>query len=571
MTIKLNYTITIPQQSPVEIPRAPTKFLAKFLDKLHPKKSENPPYVQYEDEGVWKTRIEFQKDTSHFALFSRAVAEHSKPHASLDALCEAELQRRSPGEKFKEKQFKKFKRQIAFSATNRDDMVCRPQIVDETLRRGLKLGSDEVLRTEHVFWKNSPMNGQSYLKDGQPVHLSQAIACSSDRKVENTGNLRVIRAPGESICYTGRVDSDRKVLEQASFIFFNELKSKGKGITRQSDGSYQLDYVINSMLTIPFYWHTESIIAPFPERQYIEEERKALMALQEKGFVEVEDFNNPGVKYRVKFNPMLFSRSSNVFTRNEDWLPSFITGQARSEEISTEGFASLKTLAQRSNNAKVKSCLAAFEKPMAPEVEWLTRDYLCKLLGLPMVYHCKSSTDRTSVTVAMSSALHQWMALNLPVPENIGELIDDYRFKELFAANWMAGHQVTRYARGAKGTVNGEKLNSKNLGLSLGRGIAQNPLVAKFLPERYLTDFPTAQKIKFIFLIPLLILFYLPLMLISIVRQAFGLDPKKDSFNQITQIHKIFPEKILNEASVQVGQRQLIAGGKNKGKDDNEH
>lgn len=633
MTVKPNYRIElsrdffsseIKSQDPVSALRekvAKAHIQDVSLDKLHPKKSETPPHVEYVDQGLWRTRIEFKQDGSHFTSYSRIVAAGSTPHASLDALCEAELQRRFPHyqvigglkavlkDKFPnlargimgteqfykqltQKEVKKLKRQIAFSATNRDDMVSIPKIEDATLRRELKLDSDEVLRTEHVFKKNSPVNGQSYMQDGKRVDISQAIACSSDRKVENTGNLRVVRdAGGQSICYTGRVDSDRKVIEQASFMFFNELHGKGKGLTLKHENGqtvYEMDYVVNSMLSIPWYWSVESIIAPFPERAYIEEERKALMALQAKGPIELEDPNHPGMKYRVQFKPMLFSRSSNVFTRTEDWLPPYITGQGRSEEISEEGFAALKSAAmKRGVDTRVKRCLDALEqnlkkRTLTPQKEWLIRDYLCKLLDIPMVYHCKSSTDRTSVCVALSTALQHWIALDLPIPEKVGDLIDDYRFKELFAANWMAGHQVTRYARGAKGTVSGEKLNNKNLGLSLGRGVPQNPLVASLVPERYLTDFSTAQKVKMGAIALAVSLFiWIPLTLVSGIRQVFGLDPKKggwkDKFSLprlpltlLTQFHTIFPSKVLNESSVQIGQRQLISGGKNKGKDDDE-
>src|SRR6185503_7609520 len=123
-------------------------------------------------------------------------------------------------------------------------------------------------------------------------------------------------------------------------------KTKGKGLTQSIDESghliYQLDYVANSMLSLPWIWSTESAIAPFPEREYLENERKAFLALKEKGVMTIEDPSLPGVKYQVKFNPILFSHSSNVFTRLENWLPPFFTGQSRAEEVSEEGFSNLK-------------------------------------------------------------------------------------------------------------------------------------------------------------------------------------------------------------------------------------
>jgi hypothetical protein len=625
------------------------------LDKLHPKKTDPEPFVEYVDEGLWKSRIVFQKDRTYSVLLSQLqAAKHQaegKTHENLDALCEAELKRRFPNHQlitgFKaslknkfptlarlamgtdqfyknltQKEVNKYKIQIAYSAIDRDDLICQPKIENQNLREQLNLTDDSQLQTEHLFAKNSPLNGQSFVLKGKIVHLSQAIACSNDRKVKNTGNLRVVQSKDkDSICYTGRADSDRKALEQASFIFLNELKTKGKGITRSIDEKgnvvYQLDYVVNSMLSLPWIWSAESAIAPFPEREYLENERKAFLALKEKGIMTIEDPNYPGMKYQVKFNPILFSRSSNIFTRLENWLPPFFTGQSRAEEVSEEGFLNLKTLAskklqslqdqlsaQKSQEQKglieqkikrIHDLLQALEKnikqrDLCPEAEWFIRDYLCKLLDLPIIYHCKSSTDRTSVTAALSSTLKQWIDLGLPIPENSIDLLKNDLLKELFAANWMAGHQITRYARGGKGTVAGQKLNNKNLGLHLSRGIAQNPIVAHLLPERYIQDFSTAKKCKYVaaylcLLAPLTILFYLPLVCFTAVRHlgylATGgknrhwIGPVKFTlpllpFTLLFNFPNIFPKKVLNENSAQVGSRCLIAGGKHGGKTDND-
>lgn len=636
MTIKFNYTIFVPDYIPCvpnplrELQDKVARVPVQSSDKLHPAK--DTPYVEYVDEGLWRSRIEFKKDYSYRVLLSQIQGIQGKTYESLDHLCEAEVQRRFPNyqlitglkallknkfpnlarfvmgtdafnHELTQKEVNKYKIQVAYSAINRDDLICKPKIEDATLRQQLHLTQDEILQTEHIFAKNSPLNGQSFMHKGNPVRLSQAIACSSDRKVENTGNLRVVQTKDkQSICYTGRVDSDRKVLEQASFIFFNELKSNRKGVTQTTDASgntvYQLDYAINSMLSIPFFWNTESPLAPFPERQYLENEREALLALQAKA-VTIEDPNLPGVKYQVKFNPILFTRSANIFTRMENWLPPFFTGHGRSEEISADGLASLKALAQQKIGAihdpekvkRIQSCLAALEqnlirRDLTPEVEWLTRDYLCKLLELPMVYHCKSSTDRTSITIAISSTLQQWIALKLPLLD-LSLLFQDLRFKELFAANWTTGHQITRYARGAKGTVAGVKLNNKNLGLALSRGIAQNPLIATLLPERYLRDFPIAKKVKYtvayLALVPLVLpLIYIWMIFVAAIRLIVGADHAgkgiSDKFffprlpwTLLYNFHRMIPNQELNEASPQVGGRLLIAGGKNRGKDDNEH
>ncbi len=634
---ELNLTITFrPGALAPTLSQKMSRVPTTCLDKLHPQKNDPQPFVEYVDEGIWKNRITFQKDTSPSVMNARRLATQGKAHDSLDCLCQAEFERRYPNhqlitgfkasfknkfpilarsilgkESLTQKEVDTYKKQIAYSTINRDDMICTPTIEDPTLRKELNLTSDSKLQTEHLFAKNSPMNGQSFIHKGRKIELSQAIASSSDRKAENTGNLRVVQTKEkESVCYAGRVDSDFKVLEQASFIFLNELKTKGKGITRSADGAYQLDYVVNSMLSLPWFLHHESPPVPFPEGEFLEIERKALIALKEKGAVTIVDPNHPGVTYQVKFNPILFSRSCNFYTRLENWLPSFFTGQARSEEISEDGFNDLNTLAKQKLQSlraqvptqeitqkieRINSCLQALiqnieEHDLLPEEEWLTRDYLCKLLDIPSVYHCKSSTDRTSATVAISSALKQWLELNLPVPEDLRELIKDVRFKELFAANWMAGHQVTRYARGGKGTVAGEKLDNKNLGLCLFRGVGQNPIIAHLLPERYLKDFPTEQVLMYgalylVLLAPLAVLFYIPLIFVTILRGIAFIATGKNNrhwlgsakfflqilpFTLFLNFHTIFPKKILNEDSPQVGGRQLMSGEKyGGGKNDN--
>ena len=62
---------------------------AVFLDKLHPKKTEPQPYVEYIDNGLWKSRITFHKDPSYSVQRSKIQAQ---PYDSLDALCENELE-----------------------------------------------------------------------------------------------------------------------------------------------------------------------------------------------------------------------------------------------------------------------------------------------------------------------------------------------------------------------------------------------------------------------------------------------------------------------------------------------
>lgn len=611
---------------------------AQKLDKLHPKPDRS--YVHYVDEGMWQARIHFRKDASPSVTAARIQAAAGPSYESLDALCEAELQRRYPEYRvidglkariknnfpnltrwimgtenfYKEltaKEVNKYKKQIAFSACNRDDLISEPTIDSPALRQSLGISSDTVLKSEHIFAKNSPMNGLSFRRGTETVLLDQAIACSSDRKVENTGNLRVVKdASGQSVAYTGRVDSDHKAKEQASFIFFNELKSGMKGImqTVSSDGStvYEMDYMLNCLLSAPWIWKKESTIATFPEREYIENQIKALNGLRDHGVHTLTDPNDPSRTYRVKFNPILVSDSFNLFVRLQKVLPPFFTGEERAAEITEEGLTELEKVAARKigqlqrekkyeDLAQVQGHLKKLDElekdtKMEPEdrilAKILYRDHLCKLLGIPIVYHCKSSTDRTSITIALSQALGQWIALKQPLPSDLTLLLKDWRFKELFAANWMAGHQITRHARGGEGTVAGETLNPKNLGLSLSRGMSQNPMIAKLVPERYLTDYsfferggrkvlPNCMKILGLIAVSFILI---PVGLLRLLTAPFRghritrwdlLFPLMPLMT-LKNLPGLLPDKVLNESSPQVGGRKLIAGGKNaKGSDDN--
>ncbi len=611
----IDYTLTIPLNKDLLLQKKIQEVPAQALDRLHPSKKEGRNFAEYIDQGLWKSCITYQTDSSFSVLKSKWQAQSERgPFKNLDQICEEELRRRFPDfqvihglkahlkdtfpilskawmgkEQFyrelTEREVDQLKRQISFSAIDRDDLICHPTIEDKQLRHNLKLQDDSLLETHHLLAKNSPMNGKAFDRDGKIIYLSQGISSTSDRTVENTGNLRLVQTKkGESICYAGRPDTEKKALEQASFIFFNEIKSKRKGITETKDAQgnsvYQLDYAVNSLLTSSWIGHFETPIVTFPERTYLENELKAFDHLKNKGVITIEDPQCPGAKYKVKFNPILFSNVFDSLDRLKSWLPPFFTGHSRSVEISEEGYFSLTALARQKLTPKIVSTLKLLERSdLAPEEELFARDYLCKLLGIPTVYHCKSSVDRTSMIVALSSALQQWMDLGLPLPENICGLIDDYRFKELFAANWMAGHQMTRYACNRKGTVAGQKLKTKTLGFTLHRGLIQNPRIARLLPQRYLTDFPMKEKMKAgafyaLSLIPVVILFYLPLMAITAARHLgylltggknrhwLGPLPFTLPFLPLTLIFNfpsVFPKKVLNEKSPQIKHRSIIA------------
>lgn len=589
-------------------------------DKLHAAVGEALPHALYEEEGLWRARIDFISPQRPIT-----VAPHT--YNSLDDLCAAELQRRFPNyrtlsgikawckdhfpflarlwmgdnrykHELTRQEINNLHMQIAYSAMNRPDMTCRPEIVDPTLHQALQIHHPEELETHHRFARYSPLNGNAYRNEQQGVtQISHAVVSSNDRTANHPGNLRVIEAAdGTSIAYTGRVDTPHKALEQATFLFLQEIGTQSKGIRRDPQtGVYHFDYVVNSMLSIPAFWSRESLICPSPERDYLEKELSALDELRKRAVAIVDPAT--GHIYQVRCNPILFTRSTNASANFEEFLPPFFSGEERSLEVSRAHMISLQAIAERkildwqdrpSHQGRIPTVRRLLnilqahyqKKAFFPEEEILVRDLLCKLLDLPIVYHCKSSTDRTSVAIALSSALQHWISLGLAIPENPCLVLQDWRFQELFTANWMAGHQVSRYARAAEGTVSGRMLNKNNLGLSMSRDIMQNPMIQRLLPKRYLTAYPTWKKVIgiaacILFLYPLLLSITLPITLIRYIGYACTLGKRKDllgplafmplflPFTLLVKLTKLFPDQVLNERSPQVGARGLLSNPRN--------
>lgn len=476
-------------------------------DTLHPTKENRR--ATYIDEGLWKVDIDFfKRQTSETAEHLKNSILYNKTFESLDALCASEAEKRHPGTKLSAKKCAKLKLQIAHSACNRRDFYSKPSILSSELKQALGASDEELknLETQSLFLHNSPLNGQSYRKpDGSICHLSHALTSSNDRTADTVGMARVLAdRTNRSICYTGRPDSKHKTTEQVSMMFLHEIKSQyNKGITKEGD-VYEFHYVVNCLLdTNPLQQPPFSSALPFfPERKFVEDEVAALDTLKKETITVIDPETK--TQYHVRIKPILISQQANFIHRLRNILPPFLTGALRSQEISQKGYEELFAYAKKVMESRgpygkerLKTILNAMNKPFAldPEKELFLRDLLCKELGLPIVYHCKSSTDRSSI-VAVSAALHQWQAMRLPIPRDFVSLLDDCRFKELVAMNLMTAHQVTRYSRAAKGEVNGEKLNKNILGLEYGKGALINSLIPQLLPKRYVKEYEPWKNLK---------------------------------------------------------------------------
>jgi hypothetical protein len=595
-------------------------------DRLSPKDGYSFRYI---DEGLWENRIKKINDTSPIAQAHLAQSSSSAALPSLDALCEMELSKRYPKgfsisgwtaclEKciniftniISKKSFTSFtdaarakeKRQIAYSATNRHDLVSSISIQDENLKNALQIHDDRILSTSHTFYKNSVLNGKSYLdEDGKKVDIFHAITCSSDIKAKATGNLRRISShDNTSICYTGRINTKQKAIEQGSFIFFSELASSRKGIKEitlaSGEKEYEISYAVNSVLSShPLLSHRIPGVIPFAERRALIEEAEALHQLSSQGPIDLLD--DLGNRFRVKMKPIFFSQGLNYLELSQNSLPDIVSGASVDLPIVAKGYDHILHLVEEKKHQLIHAIHSASEnatnlrnqlqllekvwqgckndRDLLPEEKILQRDLLYKLLNIPCVYHCKHSNDRTGILIALSSAMHQWIELGLNIPEHPIHLTQDIRFKELFAAHLMTGHQITRYTRAYEGSVNQTKGCKHNIGYRFSKGLSQNPVILRLMPERYLTETsPRQRAIKKAIIISLHI-FAIPLFILETIRHL-GLwmttgfkKEKRPTFHNIfpmnlhqsiLHVNRWIPKRILNETSPQVKDRFLLAG-----------
>lgn len=388
---------------------------------------------------------------------------------------------------------KKTEEQMKLRMANRDDVQSQIDIGDLCLSRRLHAPSTSSLTTRTVYHKNSPFNGLSYLDDQTqvPVQITQGITGGDDTTSPHVGNMRHITTfDNRTIAYTGRVETKAKALEQASFIFFQEMKGSRKGITESvEDGPncYTLTYIVSSTLNASR--EADIPLAGLdPERKWLLQERKVLRSLSDEG---PQTFIDPdtGAPYQVKLHPILFSDPFNITSK----LPDSLSGSPLHKSIEGEGLQQLQAIVQdrlqqeeHSRKAKViqmiyESLRQESDRDCLPEKKILLRDYLYKLLDLPVAYHCKTSTDRTGILIALSTSLQQWIDLRITVPQDMATLLSDTSFKELFAANLMTGHYLTSYTRSL-------------FGYRFSKGLFQNPVIQRLLPERFLRSLSWQEK-----------------------------------------------------------------------------
>lgn len=328
-------------------------------------------------------------------------------------------------------------------------------------------------------WHHNGLPSYQFREDGVIKTLRDTVIASNDQTAYKISMMRHVDSEhdGKSVVYTGRPDTVHKAIEQIQFIFRSEMAKppeQRQGIRQLPDSSFELTYMVNNLMSSMTVLDVSvtGMGSEFDETISILREKAILEAL---GPLVIDG-------KKVHINPLYFNQGVNLL--NDFGIPSI------QKEINEEGYQKLFELAESrmEDNPLVQTAIAHLKdaENLLPEEEFFYRDLLCKLLGIPEVDHCKSSTDRTILMVAISMATKEWMNLGLPIPRPTHALLQDARFKELIFSNMLSGHQVTRISRSAEGTVAEAKQFSQIIGFEWGSiGLNKNYVALRLLPERF--------------------------------------------------------------------------------------
>jgi hypothetical protein len=360
------------------------------------------------------------------------------------------------------------------------------QAVEEETRIGVALGAEErknyrvtvlldhLLKTffkrdqfqsDEILAKNSPLNG-TMTRHGM---IKNAITSSFNRVADTISLLRkVSAADGSSDCYAGRVDNLKKAKEMAQFIFLGEIdafeKQNGasKGIRKNPDGSYQLTFAVQSLLTM-------SRIIGADQKKRFYQEKAAYQQLISETTDHPLEIRHPvtGKVYLVRMNPQ-FSLAANQFNFSNR-IEGLGFGKKTAKKESDEADAVLFKLAEEkiqelSDQTKIqqiRQAIASLRKEhLQPYQIIMARSYLCHLLEIPQVIHCLSSVDRTGgVAIPMVVAMKQWLRSDAPIPEHIYDIAHTplptqpaiCPFQYLFYYKMLHELKISQLSRGKKG------------------------------------------------------------------------------------------------------------------------
>lgn len=358
-------------------------------------------------------------------------------YPSVKKMLESEMERRLPLSNEVRGRFKPKMSHVAYSHIPRADF-------DGTVK-----ANGEIYKVRNCYFHHSPLNGTSYVgTDGKITTVHHAITTSWDRSSDGLHMSKVFMNPetNESICYGSRPDSPERARKQAEDIFRAELASSQKGLRKIGENEYELTYVVNS-LTSPAKLQNPALLN---ERESLIWEHEALEAL---GTLIIDG-------KIVHPKPIHVHHTISVFGELSKILPDFLNGSDLENTINDKGYLQLLEYAQKLPQTPIlqdtiyQLYKGLITHTLSHQEELILVDFLSQLCNLPIVHHCKSIVDRTSIasTVAlMNHFIKDGEMLTIPRDNEgrfaIHKLLKQEAYRKLFMAFINISHQVSKDAR----------------------------------------------------------------------------------------------------------------------------
>ncbi len=357
---------------------------------------------------------------------------------------------------------------------------------DATKRR---LGLSDNIGIQVTYAKNSAANGLRYLEkvDGEEKKfiVSNAVTSSFNRAEKDKMSVfRLIENQnGHVIAYAGRPNTEAKAEELVKGIYARECVNK-RGMQevglKGTIPVVEMSFVVESTLSSSKTFCSK-------ERKLLDEEHRVLQNLPQREFLCIDPLT--GNKAIVRPRPIFIAQQFNFLNRLEKILPSQYSGEAAASKMSAPGVAELKSMANEAlarghpQSDLLKNILPRWNvfESLAVEEKLCLTALLTHILNVPLVEHCKSTTDRTAIMIAITAACKQWLVEKRPFPRDTNgtfpeRILDDEAFKELFFFYLKTGNNVAKISRGS----NGMKWEAGNL--------LEHPALARLLPDRCLKE-----------------------------------------------------------------------------------
>lgn len=336
---------------------------------------------------------------------------------------------------------------VAHDLSNTVDPTSRLRLGD--MRSEVKIGTKEY--TCRTVWHRNAVG---------------FIRSNHERKSEDVVMMRanIDETKGQSIVYTGRVDTPKKAMQQVKFILDQEKQlsiergdnnPNGLSPTPNKDGTYTFTYAVNNLQK------PAELQAPtgHSERDSISAEDKALKDISD----EIIDFNHPELG-NIKVRPRPIHTAHNVSKAGEQMdgiLSDKHAGRALMDQVNDKGYEQLLKIAgevkdSHPNFFRIASCREKLQPDnrgnLSVRERFIYTDMLERLLGFPVVTHCKSSVDRTGSGVALAGATHHFVHYMeqdeiLSQESLVTKQINSSEYRNAFLTHLCRAHQQTTPAR----------------------------------------------------------------------------------------------------------------------------